>query len=68
MLHIMNHIMNKEFAVSALVHGCVFVLFMLVGNWIWHWGMSWVSFLVAGIIYGVVTACMDQILEKRKKK
>ena len=64
----MLHIMKKEFAVSALVHGCVFVLFMLLGNWIWHWGMSWVSFLVAGIIYGVVTACMDQILEKRKKR
>ena len=60
--------MKKEFTVSAIVHGCVFVLFMLVGNWIWHWGMSWVSFLVAGIIYGVVTACMDRLLEKRKEK
>ena len=60
--------MKKEFAVSAIVHGCVFVLFMLVGNWIWHWGMSWVSFLVAGIIYGVVTAFMDRLLEKRKNQ
>ena len=60
--------MKKEFAVSAIVHGCVFVLFMLVGNWIWHWGMSWVSFLVAGIIYGVVTAFMDRLLGKRKNQ
>ena len=60
--------MKKEFAVSAIVHGCVFMLFMLVGNWIWHWGMSWVSFLVAGIIYGVVTAFMDRLLEKRKNQ
>ena len=59
--------MKKEFAVSAIVHGCVFVLFMLAGNWIWHWGMSWVSFLVAGIIYGVVTAGMDRLLEKCRK-
>ena len=28
--------MFKEFAVSAVVHGAVFVLFMLVGNWIFH--------------------------------
>jgi hypothetical protein len=60
--------MKKEFVVPAIVHGCVFVLFMLLGNWIWHWGMSWVSFLVAGVIYGVVAACMDRLLDKYKKK
>ena len=60
--------MKKEFVVSSLVHGVVFVLFMLLGNWIWHWGMSWVSFLVAGVIYGVVAAFMDLVLEKYKKK
>ena len=60
--------MKKEFVVSAIVHGVVFVLFMLLGNWIWHWGMSWVSFLVAGVIYGVVAAFMDLVLEKYKKK
>ncbi len=59
--------MNKEFAVSAVVHGAVFVLFMLVGNWIFHWGMSWVSYLVAGVLYGLVSACLDRFLEKRKQ-
>jgi len=60
--------MKKEFLVSAVVHGCVFVLFMLVGNWIWHWGMGWVSFLVMGVLYGVVMACLDRLLEKYRKK
>ena len=55
--------MKNEFVVSALVHGCMFVLFMLLGNWIWHWGMSWISFLVAGVIYGVVSAGMNRLLE-----
>ena len=60
--------MKKEFVVSAIVHGVVFVLFMLLGNWIWHWGMSWISFLVAGVIYGVVAAFMDLVLEQYKKR
>ena len=60
--------MIKEFAVSAVVHGAVFVLFMLVGNWIFHWGMSWVSCLIAGVLYGVVSAGLDRFLEKRKEK
>ena len=60
--------MGKEFFVSAVVHGCVFALFMLVGNWIWHWGMGWAFFLIAGILYGVVMAWLDGLLEKRKKK
>lgn len=60
--------MNKGLAVSALVHGAVFVLFMLVGNWIFHWSMNWVSFLVAGLLYGVVMAWLDRFLEKRKEK
>lgn len=64
---VMNRI-NKEYVVSALVHGAVFVLFMMVGNWICHWGMSWVSFLVSGVLYGVVMAWLDRFLEKRKKK
>ena len=64
---VMNRI-NKEYVVSALVHGAVFVLFMLVGNWICHWGMSWVSFLVSGVLYGVVMAWLDRFLEKRIKK
>ena len=65
---LIDSMLQKEFVVSALVHGCVFVLFMLLGNWIWHWGMNWVSFLVAGIIYGVVSAGMDRLLEKYRKK
>lgn len=60
--------MKKKVVVSAVVHGCVFVLFMLVGNWIWHWGMNWVSFLVMGVLYGVVMACLDRLLEKYRKK
>lgn len=60
--------MFKEFAVSAVVHGAVFVLFMLVGNWFFHWGMSWVSFLVAGVLYGILSALLDRVLEKRKQK
>ena len=60
--------MNKAYLVSALVHAVVFVLFMLVGNWICHWGMSWVSFLVGGVLYGLVMAWMDRFLEKRKNK
>ena len=60
--------MKKGFVVSAIVHGGVFVLFMLVGNWIWHWGMNWVSFLVMGVLYGVVMAGMDWLLDKYKKK
>ena len=60
--------MFKEFAVSAVVHGVVFVLFMLVGNWFFHWGMSWVSFLVAGVLYGILSALLDRFLEKRKQK
>ncbi len=32
--------MNMQFIISALVHGVVFALFMLVGNWIWHWGRA----------------------------
>ena len=60
--------MNKEFAVSALVHGCVFVLFMLAGNRIWHWGMGWAFFPITGLLYGVVMAWLDGFLEKRKGK
>lgn len=60
--------MNKEYLVSALVHAVVFVLFMLVGNWIFHWGMSWVSFGVGGVLYGLLMAWMDRFLEKRKNK
>ena len=61
-------VLIKEFAVSAVVHGVVFVLFMIVGNWIFHWGMSWVSYLVGGVLYGVVSAALDRFLEKRKQK
>ena len=60
--------MTKAYFVSALVHAVVFVLFMLVGNWICHWGMSRVSFLVGGVLYGLVMAWMDRFLEKRKTK
>jgi len=60
--------MNKQFIISALVHGVVFALFMGVGNWIGHWGMGWVSFVIAGLLYGVVMAWLDRFLEKRKKQ
>jgi hypothetical protein len=64
-----NHLqdMNKEFAVSAVVHGIVFALFMAVGSWIWHWGTSWVALVIAGVLYGVMSAALDRLLEKRKK-
>lgn len=65
---LIESMLQKEFVISAVVHGGVFVLFMLVGNWIWHWGMNWFSFLVAGVIYGVVSAGMDRLLEKYKKE
>ena len=64
---LIESMLQKEFVVSALVHGCVFVLFMLLGNRIWHWGMNWLSFLVAGVIYGVVSAGLNRLLEKHKK-
>ena len=58
--------MNKEFAISAVVHGVVFALFMAGGSWIWHWGMSWVALVIAGVLYGVMSAALDRYLEKRK--
>ena len=61
-------IMKKEYLVSALLHTAVFVVFMLVWNWILHLGMSWVSFLVGGLLYGLLMALMDRFLEKRKNK
>ena len=60
--------MKKAFLVSAVVHGCVFALFMLAGNLIWHWGMGWAFFLISGILYGVVMAWLDRFLEKKKEK
>ena len=60
--------MNKQFIISALVHGVVFALFMGVGNWIGHLGMGWASFVIAGLLYGVVMAWLDRFLEKRKKR
>ena len=60
--------MDKELAVSAVVHGVVFALFMLLGNWIWQWGMGWAFFVIAGLLYGVVMAWLDRFLEKRKKQ
>ena len=60
--------MNKEYLVSALLHAVVFVLFMLLGNWILHMGMNWVAILVGGLLYGFLMAWMDRFLEKRKNK
>ena len=60
--------MNREYVISALVHGVVFALFMLVGNWIWHWGMGWAYFVVAGLLYGVLMAGLDRFLDNRKNK
>ena len=60
--------MNKEYLVSALLHIAVFVVFMLLGNWIFHWGMSWVAILVGGVLYGFLMAWLDRILEKREQK
>ena len=60
--------MNKVYLVSALLHAVVFVLFMLVGNWIFHMGMNWVAILVGGLLYGFLMAWMDRFLEKRKNK
>ena len=59
---------NKGFIVSAVVHGVVFALFMAAGSWIWHWGMNWLALVVAGVLYGVMSAALDRFLEKRKKK
>ena len=60
--------MNKVYLVSALLHAVVFVLFLLLGNWIFHFGMNWVAILVGGLLYGVVMAWLDRFLEKRKNK
>ena len=60
--------MNKEYLVSALLHAVVFVLFMLLGNWILHMGMNWLAILVGGLLYGFLMAWMDRFLEKRKNK
>ena len=60
--------MSKEFIVSAVVHGVVFALFMAAGSWIWHWGMNWLALVVAGVLYGVMSAALDRFLEKRKKE
>ena len=60
--------MNKEYLVSALLHAVVFVLFMLLGNWILHMGMNWVAILVGGLLYGFLMAWMDRLLEKRKNR
>ena len=60
--------MSKEFIVSAVVHGVVFALFMAAGSCIWNWGMNWIALVVAGVLYGVMSAALDRFLEKRKKK
>ena len=60
--------MNKEYLVSALLHTAVFVVLMLVGNWIFRWEMNWAAILVGGVLYGFVMAWLDRLLEKRKQK
>ena len=60
--------MNKEYLVSALLHIAVFVVFMLVGNWIFHFGMNWVAILIGGVLYGFLMAWLDRVLEKRINK
>ena len=60
--------MNKEYLVSALLHIAVFVVFMLVGNWIFHFRMNGVAILIGGVLYGFLMAWLDRVLEKRKNK
>ena len=60
--------MNKEFIISALVHAVVFTVFLLVGNWIFHLGFTWVYYLVSGLLYGVLMTFVNRWLEKIKRK
>ena len=60
--------MNKEFIMMALVHAVVFTVFQLVGNWIFHFGFTWVYYLVSGILYGVLMTLVDRWLAKFKRK
>ena len=60
--------MSKVYIVSALVHAVVFVVFILLGNWICHLGMNWAAILIGGVLYGFLMAWLDRVLEKRKNK
>jgi hypothetical protein len=60
--------MKKEILISVIVHACVFTLFQLVGNWLFHFGFTWVYYLVSGILYGVLMTFVNRWLERIKKK
>ena len=60
--------MKKEFLVSVIVHACVFTLFQLVGNRLFHFGFTWVYYLVSGILYGVLMTFVNRWLERINKK
>ena len=60
--------MKKEFLISVIVHACVFTLFQLVGNGLFHFGFTWVYYLVSGILYGVLMTFVNRWLERIKKK
>ena len=60
--------MKKEFIISVFVHACVFTLFQLVGNWIFHFGFTWVYYLVSGLLYGVLMTFVNRWMEKIKKQ
>ena len=60
--------MVKECIIMALVHAVVFTVFQLVGNWIFHFGFTWVYYLVSGILYGVLMTFVNRWLEKNKKR
>ena len=60
--------MKKEFLISVLVHACVFTLFQLVGNALFHFGFTWVYYLVSGILYGVLMTFVNRWLERIMKK
>ena len=60
--------MSKEFIITALVHAVVFTMFQMVGNWIFHFGFTWVYYLVSGILFGVLMTLVNRWLEKNRKR
>jgi hypothetical protein len=60
--------MLKDFIISVVVHACVFTLFQLVGNWIFHFGFTWVYYLVSGLLYGVLMTFVTRWMERIKKR
>ena len=50
------------------MHAVVFTVFQMVGNWIFHFGFTWVYYLVSGILFGVLMTLVNRWLEKNRKR